>query len=85
MVTPEHSGVRHASCYFGAQSQIAAIAVGLGAMAQAMWSRDIPDDAEFFTELATVARVSLHEARAEYDNFRHVTAFWRAHPVPAAA
>jgi hypothetical protein len=72
-------GRHHPSCYYGASSQIAAIAVALGALAQHAWTRDVADDAAFFDELLIAARVTAHEARGERDNFLHVAAHWRAH------
>jgi hypothetical protein len=78
LVTPQHSGVRYASCYYGAKSQIAAIVEGLSALAQAVWSRNVPDDGALFDEIVVAARITAAEARHKCSDFVYLTSQWRA-------
>jgi hypothetical protein len=79
---PDDEGRRFASCFFSAPSQIAAIAITLGAMAQRAWSRDIADDGDYFDSMVRAARLTAAEASKERADFVHVAAFWRQHPSP---
>lgn len=83
IVPPDHMGRHHASCYYSAPSQIAAIAEAIGSLAQSVWTRDIPNDGEFFDQLICAARLTAEEVRSQYSNFVTVTAHWRSHPIAA--
>ncbi len=83
IVRPNDSGRKTGQCFYSAPSQIAAIAEALGALAQQVWSRDIANDGEFFDSMVTLARLSSYEAKSQRDNFTHVTAYWRNHPIAA--
>jgi hypothetical protein len=85
IVRPDDSGRRWHSCSFTASSQIAAIAVAIGSLAQNVWTSDIPDDGAFFDALVVAARLTAQEARNERANYVTVTAHWRSHPIAAAA
>jgi hypothetical protein len=83
IVSPNHSGRRHGSCFYSAPSQVAAIAVALGSMAQAIWTRDVPDDGALFDEILSAARITAAETKLERFYFVTVTAFWRQNPIAA--
>lgn len=83
IVPAEKSGVQRASCYYDAESQTAAIAVGLGAMAQRLWNRSVVDDAEYFDSMVKAAGLYESEVKRQREDFLRVVEFWRAHPVAA--
>lgn len=82
-VLAEKSGVQRAICYYDAESQTAAIAVGLGAMAQRLWNRSVVDDAEYFDSMVKAAGLYESEVKRQREDFLRVVEFWRAHPVAA--
>ena len=75
---PDDCGRKNAQCYFRADSQYAAIADALGALAQAAWSPAIADDAVWFDSMVIEARCLEYEARNVRSNFLTVAAHWRA-------
>ena len=77
------AGYLRPQCYYGADSQIAAIAEALGALAQRAWHASINDDAAWFDRMLQAARVTQHEAQKERENFLHLAAFWRTHKAAA--
>lgn len=81
----ERPGVVQGTCYFSAPNQVAAIAVGIGSLAQLAWSRAVPDDAVWFDALAQSARLRADEVKHERDNFLTVAARWRACEAVAVA
>lgn len=84
IVSPDtREGLRSASCYYGAASQVAAIADALGALAQNVWTREVADDAAMFDDMVKAARMFPAEIAYQRDNFLHVVAHWRAHVIAA--
>lgn len=83
IVKPGDSGKKHGSCFYNAPSQIAAIAIALGALAQAAWSIDIDDDSEWFDHIVASARLIAQEAAHERSSFVTVAAHWRKHQLAA--
>jgi hypothetical protein len=77
------AGVRHASCYFNAALQCEAIAQGLAALAQNVWTRECPDDGAMWDDMVACARMRGDEIANQRYEFLHVVEFWRAHPIAA--
>lgn len=77
------NGVKIGDCYFGADTQVQAIAVGVNALAQRMWDRSVPDDAEYYDAIVATARLRPEEARNGRSDFLYCAEHWRAHPVAA--
>ena len=85
IVRPDSDGVINATCYFGAESQVKAIAAGLGALAHNVWARECPDDAAMFDDMVRAACMLPSELTYEREQFLRDVEFCRAHAIAETA
>lgn len=71
-------GIVRAQCHYGAASQVEAIAVAVGAVAQRAWPADVQDDSAFFDYVAWCAGLRPAEVKSGRDDFVYLARHWRA-------